>query len=780
MGVYHIRRYAIGVVIAVILAMFLATWSNPVVVTQGSSVVVANHPQPGIWDCTNVKNTPSQALVVTLQQEQWQAVAATCLAPAFFDRTSSIPLFYDDGTEIGDIAIPHSSKAVTDFGSDAATATAGIATTYWSKAGIVVITDTYEHVLWLVPTANFLAAPILINPTAATLTSLGAKCAIVLGASEPLLDEVIVLKDKEDVWQFQLELFDTKGEMCEYVILTNPHDTDDSIDTNIKWPFLSLSSAPLAAHRKAIVQTGDWTTPKDKIEDLELCIEKDDTLYNEVKPYFEKVKEDSYAAERFLYESGHEPQFLCVVGGPYAIPNYFYDVHVNYRYPTGNPQRTVYPASLAAYTVLQESVSDNQYTQEDLAAGRIMTSSLMDASKQLMKGFFYREYLPGGAYHSLAPSDWQNTSSIVDGHRLNQPEPNNLLWDPDVPYHPASSVFGVFDDAGYDTTYYLPRNESDPYDSNMTIAQIMDTVNNSSLLQILPHGGSSSLRIEIGIEPISGEGKSKFLTADSIRDLDFLAPTICYTGSCKSANAFMLDEGFNTTSFTATAFIHAGCIAFIGTPEIQSTCFWREAPYGVSTQQNIYFWEKLLDSNIPIGKALKEAKWEGREWAIEQWPEENDINGTFEIDCLVYYLFGDPALEPYKANVSFDSKEDMDIVVDYGEVKAGKKLDVNVAVSSLSTGQNVESPQIFIKFNGDVESGSNGSFSVPEKEGDYTLEIEVQKAGYNDITASYVIQVKGTETEGDTTLILVILLIVIIVVAVVVILSKIKRKSKRA
>jgi hypothetical protein len=173
-----------------------------------------------------------------------------------------------------------------------------------------------------------------------------------------------------------------------------------------------------------------------------------------------------------------------------------------------------------------------------------------------------------------------------------------------------------------------------------------------------------------------------------------------------------------------------------------------------------------------------EAKWEGREWAMNQWPEENDINGTFEVDCLVYYLFGDPAFEPYKTNVSFDSRQDMDIHVDYGQIKSGKKLDVNVDVNSLSTSRSVESPQIFIKFNDDVESGSRGSFSLPEKEGDYTLEVEVQKAGYNDITARYVVQVKGTEVDDDTTLLLVILLIVTIV-AVVAVFLKLRKKSKR-
>ena len=104
-------------------------------------------------------------------------------------------------------------------------------------------------------------------------------------------------------------------------------------------------------------------------------------------------------------------------------------------------------------------------------------------------------------------------------------------------------------------------------------------VTSTSLLQMLPHGGSTALRIETGIEPVTGTGQSTFLTASDVRTLEFQAPTICYTGSCKSANPFMLDEGYNTSDFMASAFVHAGCVVFIATPEIQSTCFWREAPF---------------------------------------------------------------------------------------------------------------------------------------------------------------------------------------------------------
>jgi hypothetical protein len=743
----------------------------------GSHSVVDNHPQPGIWDYENQKNQPTGPMVLELEHQKWQFTAAACITPAFIDRFQSTPILFDDGIESRTLQIPYESKTIASFGTDVSSATAAIAKTYWNKAEIVIITDTYERVLWLVPTASFLSAPILVNPSTTTLQELGTKCAIVLGVTEPDVEEIIKLNSQEEVWEFQLALFNTKGKICDYVILTNPSDTDDTLNPNIKWPYLSIASAPLAAYRKAIMQTGDWTADKTKIESMEMALSKDTTLYNEAKTSFDRVKADSYAVESFLLEHSHVPEYLAVVGGPYAVPNYFYDIHVNYTYPTGNPQVTVYPSSIGAYATLSESISSDQYVKEDLAAGRIMTSSVFDASKQLMKTFFYREYLPGGIYHSVAPADWEKTASIIDGHRLNQPEPNNLYWDSDIPYHPALNVTDVFVDANFNTTYYLPRNESDPFDFNKTIIEIMNTAAQSSLIQFLPHGGKTSLRIETGIEPIANELTSSYLTAGDVRNMNFKGPTIVYTGCCKGANPFMLDEGLNITEFVTPGFIHAGCVAYIATPEIQSTCFWREAPYGVSTQQTIYTWEKLVSSNMPIGKALRVAKWDARKWAYEMWPEDAANSLRFEVDCIIYNLFGDPKLEPYKPDIDFESIGEFDIDIDYGEVKAGDKLNVNVGLSFLGSDVSITDADVTIFFEGVSKEGYSASFDVPKEDGNYVLTVSVIKAGYQDITAKYLIHVEKEQAEDNSMIMVSGVIIIIIIVVVVLVAVKAKKKS---
>ena len=84
--------------------------------------------------------------------------------------------------------------------------------------------------------------------------------------------------------------------------MTNPHDTDAPLNPNVQWPYLSLATAPLAAFHQALVQTGDYTGDRKKLHALggALGDTGDKAKYESVKPTFQKVKDDSLAAEKFL------------------------------------------------------------------------------------------------------------------------------------------------------------------------------------------------------------------------------------------------------------------------------------------------------------------------------------------------------------------------------------------------------------------------------------------------------------------------------------------------
>ena len=190
-----------------------------------TSPMLNNHPQPAIWKYENNMKYPTKGLVLTLAAgNEEQATAAAALVPAFINRKSTVALMFDDGSEARSVAIPHDTKKVSDFGADAEAATNKIATTYWSKAEIIVVTDNYEHALWAVPVASFLQAPIIVSPSSATLSALGTKYAVIVGGGSAGGIENIKLSTKEAVWTFQLELFDTKGVKCDYIVVTNPED----------------------------------------------------------------------------------------------------------------------------------------------------------------------------------------------------------------------------------------------------------------------------------------------------------------------------------------------------------------------------------------------------------------------------------------------------------------------------------------------------------------------------------------------------------------------------
>src|SRR5262249_40677217 len=90
---------------------------------------------------------PSQALVLKIDRENWQALTATCITPAFYNHSGAVPLIIDDGAAKHDAAIPSATASAKDFGADASAATAAIAKKYWKKAETVFVVADYEQAL---------------------------------------------------------------------------------------------------------------------------------------------------------------------------------------------------------------------------------------------------------------------------------------------------------------------------------------------------------------------------------------------------------------------------------------------------------------------------------------------------------------------------------------------------------------------------------------------------------------------------------------------------------
>ena len=587
---------------------------------------------------------PEKALVLKLERQPWQALAAACAAPAFYSGGAAVaPLIYDDGTGTQKIALPHDTLAVRDLGRDARSATASLAARYWKQADTAFSVSTYEQALWVAASASLLNAPVLAEPEKATLQRLGVKRVIAVGAFRPDAAEVVALADKEAVWKFQIETAAAQGKTCDYVIVTNPHDAAGALDPNVQWPYLSLAAAPLAAHRLALVQTGDYTSDRAMLHALGVSLGDagDKAKLAHVKPAFMKVKADSQAAAMFLKNNGHAPKFLAMVGGSVEVPHYIIDLHTTYKY--WNISIDYVPAD-TPYASLVEDSGFGRFVKPDLGVGRIMADNVLDASLQLVKTFFKEEYKAGGRYASLAPAGWEKKSVVYDGHRLNQPDEGGPDASPDEPFHPAVEVCDIMAKAGMSGEYVFPRDQTKKDSQGIEAAELFGMTSGYGLVQYLAHGDPPYMRIEAGR---SGRDMKNYLaTGEEFRKrLAFAAPTVAYVIGC---NVGCVNAPFETNGeFLPTSAIHAGAAAFLAPNKCQAICFWRYAPKGPGADQCFLFWDNFLNKNMPIGVALNEAKWQGyANWKDKQFENDRDkdSDNAIEVDAPSLVLFGDPAM----------------------------------------------------------------------------------------------------------------------------------------
>jgi hypothetical protein len=739
---------------AIVMVLFLLSCFTSVTISDHSAVHIKNHPQPGIWDYDNLKINPKEPLVVSLDQVPWQAQASACMAPVFYDRFNSTPLMFDDGSEDREISIPHVTQGISSYGTDAQSASAGIATTYWSQAEIVVVANSYEQVLQGIPIASFLLAPILVNPTQQTLNSLKTKCAIIIGEGSIEIEEMIFLETKEEVWTFQLELFDMKGQICDYIVLTNPYDTER--DDNIKWKFHSLASACLAAKRLALVQTGNYTGDRANIGKIAKATKTRADTYEDIRPLFEKVKIETYNASLFLMDNGHDPEFLALVGGSYAIPDYYFDYHISYFYwGTG----VDYVASSAPYGNLSDELVYTDYPYEDLGVGRILGHSILDSTIQLTRTFFYREFLQGGAYSNLVPDSWEQRSAVVEGHRLNQPQPDGPPAVCDEPYFPSGEVDTLFSDTGFNETYHLPRNFTESEDLNSPIGEILDNALNSSMVLINAHGGlpGEQALIEVGLDTLIGKEYLFTLDAEEAKKRN-LPPSIVYVIGCETGTTAV---DIPMDKYVALGFVHSGAVAYLAPDTYQTICFWDKAPYGPEADQTILFFQSLLNENIPIGRALSEAKWVAAQNWLNTSSSEDDVGGT------TLHLYGDPAFEPFKPEVPFDDRKKMDIHATYdGLLDAGSSFSINIATSDLESGQEMDDVKITLRFQGKKIERTKANFEAPSRSGFYKVEVTAEKGGYQEVQARYVVHVHNDDEGMSPYLLLSVVVLVTLVIVV--------------
>ncbi len=700
-------------------------------------VVVGDWLAPGFWDYDNQPKAPQAFMQVRLDGEAWAPQAALALVPVQIQRHVSQPLLFLNATaDPSPLADGAAVKDLDDYGTSASTAMDAIATEFWTAAELVVIADDYEAALWATPLASFLEAPLLIGPSAATLTTLGATEAILVGVDTAPsgVEKLVGLDSQEDVWGFQLLVYQSKGLRCDYMVLTNPTDIDSS--AALLYPGLSPAAGILAAQRQAIIITNDYTVDVDALKAFGAGTAEDAANYAKAEPAWKLVREDVLAAAKFMQDGGHGPAYLAIVGDGFAVPDYYLDFHVQWIYWNAGQH---YVPSQGPYAILDEAWNWSVYQEEDLGVGRLVTSTFELLSNYLVRVAHYDRFLPGGAWSTAEREAIFQEALVVDGHRINQPDPGGPPWTADVPWPPAGEMEAAAIAGGFNTTYIVSRNASVFNDTNPTTTTMLEMSVNSSLVLINVHGtspgGTLYYRIDKG-KTDKDTGTFYTIEADKIREHSFDVPTVVSVVGCNlGTHARWGDPG----DHLPVANLDMGAAAYVGNVARQSICYSAVAPYGPCGATQVYTWENITATPQPIGPAYAAAKWEGYETF------RNDSSDQEDSDPYVMQLFGDPALvlnHPTKAYPDTKVPElDLQVTYEDGKVK------VTTSVTDPASGNNL-TPVVQMKLgDGTAKTGATQEFDQPAA--DSLLEVSVTVTDYEDLTALVGVEGKTTGTDGD-------------------------------
>jgi hypothetical protein len=343
-----------------------------------------------------------------------------------------------------------------------------------------------------------------------------------------------------------------------------------------------------------------------------------------------------------------------------------------------------------------------------------------------MRTFHYEDFLPNGEYSGHYPFGWERNSAVIDGHRLNQPRqggpPNE---NSKRPYYPGGEILDLQIDEDFQSNYLLPRNNSDPMDTNPTVDTILENLESLSMVQFMAHGGSminaKSIWLEGGYDPDNPDKGETKLTISSRDILDHdLPPSLYYFIACHTGHIFLEQE---MDDYFPLSFIHSGSVAFIGPVTCQAICFWYKAPYGPASTQAQYFWEYMLRDNMIPSKALAKAKWT----AYQEWKKNHPDDQRIEPDGPAFHLFGDPALQLYKPKIKYEPprSNEFDIKISSPSTDPGEKFNVQIIVMDPSTSKQIDDAQFKISFNGNTQTSNPATFTSPEEPGEFLISVRI-------------------------------------------------------
>jgi len=459
------------------------------------------------------------------------------------------------------------------------------------------------------------------------------------------------LKTQEEVWSLLLSLAKP-----DYIVAVNP------CDLNVGFmPAISLAGAMLASERGGITLVGNYT-----VNYTSMCLlgygtgdagsgerggdpdaltdEQEMRLLLDIDTQAVRLDNDIDAIVSFLGERGAAAQYLALAGSPAAVPMLYLKSPIWYENVQQEEKGEEYLATDFYYGDLDinlsigdveenfHEVEDALYTQE-LAVGRIVGPTLIDASALVVRSLAYQEY-------EYKPGPWEKKAEIVTSLMCGDSDnlaakhqqivflSNGIVADQE---HPAELwKFIVLDSAGRDAVHKMQDVAALIYDGHgypdgwyWTWASTHDNENNWDRI------GSEDIW-ELNMHAIPVFGACCLSSA-----LDW---PIVWNGSNN-------EQVTKPETFISQAFIHAGALAYIGATEESWGAFfgglmdgnwdaWGLGDFDMPTM----FWEHIF-AGESIGTALNHAR---EDFYLKEWTDE--ASRPFARLCVMEtVLYGEPA-----------------------------------------------------------------------------------------------------------------------------------------
>ncbi len=603
----------------------------------------------------NVNFDPSQ---------EWQVRSAISFTPAFAQgsdgkklefgsQTRYRPIFFNDGGEPSvsmEKYTGRTSVAVAEFGADPTEVSIAIAEKYWEKIDVAVVVTNYENATVAAPLAAYINAPLIYDyegmhksgEVKSFLEKHDIKNVISVGKNNKYGTAKLFLKTQKDVWAYYLSVL-RGGDKCEYIVITNPTDTDYSNASRLVHG-LSLVSSTLASERCAIVVAIDQAVPIEYTYALGYgtsdagCGERGEDP--DWLPEEEEIKLQDYINSRairvdnaiddaveFMNGKGAQPKYVCLVGDSESVPMMYVKSPIWFE---GNVATTdageEYVASDMYYGDLDIKLNDtmtfnnseNYFQREDalytpeLAVGRIIGRNALDASALVARslGYWKYEYADGDMAYKLAliVRSWAVGMGrlVPPAHQTALFAQNGMLayWllgakaGMQAPSQMPNTNALMYDGHGYPDGWYVTWASTDDPDANLD---------------------------RIGTEDVADLDMHAMTVFGACCLSSALDWPVCWNGSAKELK-------MSADTCFSLGVTHAGAMGYIGATEESWGDFARgTGDFSFCTA----FWEDFLEKGLSQGEALRQAR--------ERFYFEEYYNEYGRVCVLETVLYGDPA-----------------------------------------------------------------------------------------------------------------------------------------